>query len=159
MTVTIFGVDGGLSTGLAELRDGRKIFVMQDEPARVLTRLAERITLCTEAGHTILVAYELFRQSGRAVHSAQPEALETAVRAQTIAMAHGCQVVAQTPGEAKRIASTAFLKGTGLWTLPGEVGQEDANDANDAMRHAILALARNYATQFDILMVRAVSGR
>jgi hypothetical protein len=156
--IAIIGCDPGLSTGIGEiLADDMSIIrgkIFQGEPKDALTTLDDLLQFHARMQDQVIVACESFRQSGRAPLTSQPEALETAVRVSTIAETRGVRFVSQTPGDAKRVASNAFLQGTGLWVLPREVGQQDANDVNDALRHAVLAMSRYKATMFDRLMAR-----
>jgi hypothetical protein len=158
----IIAVDPGQSTGLAEILDEPEIgiqrgLIFQGTPREALVILNSRLQLHHDMGHTVIVACESFRQSGRAMVTPQPEALETSVRVSTIAEARGVRFLSQTPGDAKRVAPNALLQKTGLWVLPREVAQKDANDVNDAMRHCVLAMSRYKATMYDRLLVLAAS--
>jgi hypothetical protein len=155
--IAIIGVDPGLSTGVGEiLGDGPEIIrglIFQGPPKEALIVLNQRLQLHADMGHQVIIACESFRQSGRAPLTVQPEATETAVRVSAIAEARGVRYVTQPPGDAKRVAPNALLQGTGLWVLPREVNQKDADDVNDGIRHAVLAMSRYKATMFDRLMV------
>jgi hypothetical protein len=158
MTVYVIGIDGGRSTGMAEIARGKRSFYMQDEPDNVLTSLELRLAWHADEAHephTVLVAYEVYRQVGRAPVTRQPEAQDVARSVHDLAQRYGFPSVGQTPAEAKKIASDTFLRRAGLWTLPREVDQLDANDVNDAMRHAVLALARRHARLYEALLTRA----
>jgi hypothetical protein len=159
--IAIIGVDPGLSTGLAEILDGVKGLqqglIFQGEPESALRLLNERLSMHAGMDNQVIIACESFRQSGRAMLSPQPEAVETAVRVSTIADARGVRCLSQTPGDAKRVAPNALLQKTGLWVLPREVGQKDANDVNDGMRHAVLAMSRYKATMYDRLLAQAAA--
>jgi L-lactate utilization protein LutC len=157
VSVIIIGVDSGLSTGIAEIYGGRRGLVFQGPPADAINELTSRLEELEQEDHTVTVACELFRKTGRAAHTHQPEAEVTAVKAALVAEMHGARVVLQPPADAKRIASNALLQRSGLWTLPSEIGRKDANDVNDAMRHAVLAMSRYHASQFDSLLAYAAS--
>lgn len=160
----IIGVDPGLSTGLGEiLIDDNKAFrrgmIWQDEPKDSIKMLDSRLQYHAKRETQVIIACEAFRQSGRAPLTVQPEATETAVLVRHMAEMRGVRYVAQTPGDAKRVAPNVLLQATGLWVLPREVSQKDADDANDAMRHAVLAMSRYKATVFDRLMALAAGRR
>lgn len=158
MTVYVVGVDGGLSTGMAELGSGARLWYRQSDPDSALTELEERLAWHADTAHvphTVLVAYEVYRQAGRAPMTRQTEAQEVARSVHDLAQRYGFPSVGQTPAEAKKIAPDVFLRRAGLWTLPSEVGQADANDVNDAMRHAVLLLARRHARLYERLLTRA----
>lgn len=159
MTVYVIGVDGGLSTGLAEIGHGlRRSTFYQNTPDAALTMLEELLAHHTAESHnphTVLVAYEVYRQAGRAPITRQPEAQDVARSTQDLCRRYGVPSFGQTPAEAKKIASDVFLRRAGLWTLPSEVGADDANDVNDAMRHAVLLLARRHARLYEALLTRA----
>lgn len=54
---------------------------------------------------------------------------------------YGSRIRWRKPEQRKLIGdlprTEAFLKATGYWTLPSEVGYKDANDVNAAMMHAL----------------------
>jgi hypothetical protein len=71
--------------------------------------------------------------------------------ARGVARGFGARFELQDPAPAKAIASNTFLHRTGLWLTAKDVGALDADDANDATRHAVLALATHHATVFETL--------
>jgi hypothetical protein len=155
--LAIVGCDPGLSTGIGEiLGDGPEILrgmIFQGDPKDALKLLDGRLQHHAASGNQVIVACESFRQSGRAPLTVQPEATETAVLVRRMAEIRGVRFVSQPPGDAKKVAPNVLLQATGLWVLPSEVGQKDANDVNDAFRHAVLAMSRHKATMFERLMV------
>ena len=154
--LSIIGIDPGLSTGVGEILDGeRKGLIFQGEPKQALIKLNERLQLHADMGFEVIIACESFRQSGRAHVTSQPEATETAVRVSAIAEARGVRFLSQPPGDAKRVAPNWLLQAVGLWVLPHNIQQKDANDVNDGLRHAVLAMSRVRATMFDALLARA----
>jgi hypothetical protein len=162
MTVVIIGVDPGLSTGVSVLADARLSSAFQGMPEDALNELDGVLRRwtdhCTDTGTgTVLVACERFQAAGRSTHSHQPDAERVFARTAALASLYGVDFVEQTPADAKRIASDALLRRNGLWTLPRDVGCRDANDANDAMRHAVLLLARRRATMFNALLTQGAS--
>jgi hypothetical protein len=157
--IAILGIDPGLSTGIGEiLKDGPDILrgmIFQGEPKHALKILDGRLQHHASKGNQVIIACELFRQSGRAPLTVQPEATETAVLVRNMAEIRGVRFVGQPPGDAKRVCSNTLLQASGLWVLPSEVGQKDADDVNDGLRHAVLAMSRYRATMFDQLMALA----
>ena len=61
-------------------------------------------------------------------------------------------VALQTSADAARGFPNALLRRLGLYVTPSMVGQRDANDANSAVRHALLWLMRNRADLMEVLM-------
>lgn len=149
------GVDGGLSTGVAILREHELFGVFQGlwSDAFVwfddaLGRLAD-----LRPSVNVVVAAERFARGSRGnPHSAQPHAqwVYGAVAARCAAL--DVEFVTQSPGEAKLLAPNQLLCAAGLYVTPNRVGQPDANDANDAVRHAVLVTARRRAVAFDRLL-------
>lgn len=70
---------------------------------------------------------------------------------------YGSRVHWRKPEQRKLVGDLSrterFLKATGYWTLPSEVGQKDANDANAAMMHALGYLRdRGHRPTIDMLI-------
>jgi hypothetical protein len=150
-TIVVIGVDGGDSTGIAELTDGRKSFVFQGTPTDALNQLESRLSRARHPSVSVqlTIACERYISGGQHHRSHEPTAQEVHGVVKRMADLSGFRFASQGVAEAKGIASTTLLKNLGLWTTPFEVGQPDATDANMAMRHALLALARYHASLFD----------
>jgi hypothetical protein len=166
MSVLVIGVDPGLSTGVSVLAGRCRQSVFQGPVDKAVdylrSQLATFVPMDADDGSPryvrITVACERFQSSGRAALTVQPSVLAMAHSAEHLAGEFGVRFLLQSPADAKRIAPDALLRRSGLWTLPGEVGRKDANDANDATRHAVLVLARSHARIFGELMQSAMPG-
>jgi hypothetical protein len=158
MTVIVLGVDPGDSMGIAELSDGWRTFVFQGPPNQALDALEQRLARArhpsTAAGEITIACERFVPMQGRRM-SHQPTAQQLYGVVKRIAESRGIRFIAQGSSEARGIAPTQFMQAANLWTIPSELGLPDANDANMAMRHAILALAKYHATLFDQIHRRA----
>jgi len=156
MTTYFYGIDGGKSTGAVCIARQKIIWRRQATPEEILSELDARMARHGEhRSHPVLIGYEVFRQSGPARVTVQPEARDTAVRVEDLAARHGYLADGQTAADAKHMVPDSLLRAAGLWTLPSEIGESDANDVNDAARHALLVMARKRASEFDGLLQRA----
>jgi hypothetical protein len=63
-----------------------------------------------------------------------------------IATGHGAEWHLEASATAKRMAPNELLQRLNLWVTPADVGHDDAKDANDATRHAIVVLATRHAS-------------
>jgi hypothetical protein len=160
MTVVIVGVDPGSSTGLASLQDGRRGLVWQGPADQALDVLRNEISflLATHAELQLEVVCERFiqRQSPGLHLTHQPKALEVTGAVEDVCMQVGIPFTLQNPGDAKILASNHLLRSLSLYVTAREVGQNDSNDVNDAMRHVLLRLATKYATIMDELLKSAL---
>ena len=152
LTTFIVGVDPGDSTGFAVIRgDGFRVHVAQGPP-HVLDDFTERFRFLTYPGIDVLVACERFVVTiETARHSSQPTALQVTGVVQLIARTHDWPFYLQTPADAKKLVPNFLLRDLGLYVTPRDVERPDANDANDAVRHALLCLAQRRASAFDVL--------
>jgi hypothetical protein len=60
----------------------------------------------------------------------------------------------QAPGDAKGLAPTWRLRQLSLYVKPNMVDCPDADDANSAVRHALLLLARKHNTIYEKIISR-----
>jgi hypothetical protein len=149
----VIGVDPGASAGLAVIVEDALELVMQGTPKEVLQALQARLNQHRQ--DDVIVACERFIQlpSGRGrPMTHQPEAQMMVGRVEELCALYGRKVLMQAPVDAHAIGSNALLQKVGMWTTPAHVMQPDAKDANMAVRHALLALARYHATTFDRVM-------
>lgn len=155
-TTFAVGVDPGVSTGLAIVRgDGFRAHVQQGTPSVVLDDFSLRFPFLCTGGTDVLVGCEQFvvtEQTAR--NSAQPVPLQVIGIVQQLARLHDWTLRLQSPSSAKKLVTNELLRATGLWTTASDVGQHDANDANDATRHALTILASHRASLFDALLLR-----
>lgn len=126
----------------------------------VLGKLEEVVRQAALWQEDVLIAGERYTTTDRTgKRSAQPLPLRVLGSAEQLSYSYAnVEFTLQAPADAKKIAPNEFLRDAGFYTLPGDVGCPDANDVNDAARHALLALARRRALAFD-LVVQAVEQR
>lgn len=62
----------------------------------------------------------------------------------------------QSPGDAKKFCSNAQLRQFNFWSTGKTVNRPDANDVNDAARHAVFALATTRASAYDELLRESI---
>lgn len=149
----VVGVDGGLSTGITVLRDVELFAVYQGHWEDALEWLDDVTTRLHVTGCDVVIAAERFRHGAGSVRgSAQPHAARVYAAAEDLARRLGVKFSGQGPAEAKRLAPNALLRRVGLYLRGDQVGCPDANDVNDATRHAILYLARRRASVFQRLL-------
>jgi hypothetical protein len=149
----VFGVDPGDSTGIAVLRGVNLFACYQGDPEHALAWLPQLVDLLRSEGHRVAGAVERFVTGGRATgYSAQPTAQRVVGAVETLCHERDVPLDFQSPAEAKRLAPNGLLRAAGLYVKPSQVGQRDANDVNDAVRHALLLTARRYASVFDRLL-------
>lgn len=156
----IVGLDPGNSTGLHVLRllPEHKIAMTvsryQGPPAEALYRLELLVREAALRHGGILIAgerYTVTAETGK--RSAQPTPLKVLGQAEQLTYQYtNVEFILQTPADAKKLASNERLRDLGFYTHPRDVNCPDANDVNDAARHALLALARRRASIFDELL-------
>ncbi len=155
MSVIVIGVDPGKSTGIAAIRSGRLELVQQVPPDRVAGVIIEYLAYVdsTSIEQDTIIAYERFVTGPlTGARSAQPDALHLVGMLQLIAERFRCRLVSYGPDVTKRFASNALLKRLGMYVHPADVGRADANDANDAVRLALVALASKHARLYHSLL-------
>jgi hypothetical protein len=156
MSVVIIGVDPGLSTGVAEIVDGRMVRIFQGPGGQAMDLL--ELILGEHSGHTdrrVSVACERFIQGSQA-HSHQPEAQQIVGLVLRAGEKHDVTVDLQAPSDALAIGQGPLLQRAGLWPLPSDVQQADADDVRMAVRHAVLYMARHHASLFQRLVRSAL---
>jgi hypothetical protein len=97
------------------------------------------------------IAIERFTSNQRHT-SHQPVAQQVIGAVETVAGRYGVPVVQQGAADARGLTPDGDLRSHGLWVTGGDVGRPDANDANMAIRHALLLLAGEHATWFESLL-------
>ena len=152
MSVVIVGVDPGASAGVAALVDGRMTHIFQGPPGQAMDLIELVLSeFPRDAGHRVAVACERFVQGNQA-HSHQPEAQQMVGSVLRAAEQRGVPVDLQAPSDAHRIGQGLLLQRAGLWPLPSDVRQADADDVRMAVRHAVLYMARHHASLFQKLV-------
>lgn len=152
----VIGVDGGESTGVSVLRDVKLFAIFQGPWADALEWLDDVVDRVTEPDFGALdvaIAAECFTHGAGSVRcSSQPRAGRVYAAVEDLARRHEIEFAGQGPAEAKRIAPNELLRATGLYVTGRQLGTPDANDANDATRHAVLFIARRRASAFARLL-------
>lgn len=158
-TTYALGVDPGASTGLCVLRgDGVRLHVQQGTPSQVLDDLTLRLPFLVQVGVDVLVGCERYQDPGGGApgqrRTAQPAAQQAIGVVAQLARFHGWLFRLQAPADAKALVSSSMLRTLGLWATARDVERRDANDANDATRHALTVLAHHRASLFDRILTR-----
>jgi hypothetical protein len=155
-TTFAVGVDPGPSTGLSIIRgDGVRVHIQQGSPSAVLDDFSIRFPFLCAPGADVLVGCERFvvtEQTAR--NSSQPVPLQVIGIVEQLARLHDWTFKLQSPSDAKHFVHNDVLRNAGLWVTGRDVEQHDANDANDATRHALMVLATHRATMFDQILLR-----
>lgn len=152
--IFIVGIDPGDSTGLALFMDGNFMYAKQGPPSEIMTEVEVILTKGCRDEHRTIMAVERFT-SGRSHTTHQPVAQQVIGKVERAAEIYGARMVMQGAADAHAVADNGLLRQLGLLQTSADVGQPDANDANMAVRHALLTLSREYATQFEVLLRKA----
>lgn len=156
----VAGLDPGLSCGLFILKIVPQLNVAvpftryQGSHTEALRRLESVVRDAALWQESILIAGERFTVTGQTgKRSAQPLPLQVLGAAEQLAYQYAnVEFTLQTPADAKKLTSNERLRDVGFYTRASDVGCPDANDVNDAARHALLALMRRKASIFDELL-------
>lgn len=147
------GVDPGKSCGLSVLSDAEKLLIRQgtadlcmNDLESILGHYHTGLNLGTVEIEIGIERFTITPQTGR--RTQQTDALEITGVVDRLARVYGVVVHRQTISDVKKFAKNPLLRKLNLWTLPSEVQQPDANDANDATRHALYRYAMSHASQF-----------
>jgi hypothetical protein len=151
----VIGIDPGQSTGLVALRDGQLFGVRQGDWRSVMVTLRGLLHAAREDGVDAVIAIERFATTNRpGRRTTQPLATQICGAVDLLADVYGASVTRQSPADAKKLTTNTDLRNMGLWVRQTDVDRPDANDANDAMRHALLYLATYRATLYQKLRDR-----
>lgn len=154
-TTFAVGVDPGPSTGLFVLRgDGFVVHRQQGTPSQVLDDLALRLPFLCAFDADVLVGCERYVTDQTNHRTAQPVPLQVIGVVAQLARLHDWRLHMQAPADVKTLVPSALLRDLGLWSTGRDVEQRDANDVNDAARHALAVLAQRRASLFDALLKR-----
>lgn len=158
----IAGLDPGESTGLFVLRITPDVscdiaFRSQSDPKTALHQLEQIVRTAALWQENVLIAGERFTVTDKTgKRTAQPTPLKVLGAAEQLTYQYtNTEFILQSPADAKKLANNARLRELGFYTRASDVGRPDANDVNDAARHALLALARRKASIFDALLLAA----
>jgi hypothetical protein len=145
------GIDPGDSTGIAIFEDAELTFTYQGPPKDALRVFQARL-IHYEDDDVLIACERYIQQQGHGAMSHQPTAQQVVGKVQQIAESYGHVATLQAPSDAKHIVTQYQLKKAGLHIKPSAVDSPDANDVNMAVRHALLAMSRNWATLFDVVL-------
>lgn len=154
MATFIIGVDPGRSTGVAVLREGARFAVFQGSPTAAVTSLSSLLAHLHRSHDEVLIACERYQVGPTAgARTAQSVTHEVIGTVRMLAEVNRYELIIQSPGDAKRLAPNPVLRRLGLYVTKHDVQRPDSHDANDAMRHALLALATRHPVTFERLLV------
>lgn len=155
-TTFAVGVDPGPSTGLSIIRgDGFRMHVQQGTPSQVLDDFTVRFPFLCVPSADVLVGCERFVVTDQtAKRSSQPVPLQVIGVVEHLARVNRWTFRLQSPSDAKQLINNTMLHDMGLWSTGRDVEQRDANDANDATRHALTILAHHRSSMFDQILLR-----
>jgi hypothetical protein len=158
-TLWVAGLDPGNSTGLliTRVRAGQPCtpyLRFQGDPNQALHTLEAAVRQAALWQERVLIAGERFTVTDKTgKRTAQPTPLKVLGAAEQLSYQYAnVEFILQSPADAKKLANNARLRELGFYTRASDVGRPDANDVNDAARHALLALARRRASIFDALL-------
>lgn len=150
--VTI-GVDPGDSTGIAMLWNCQLWHVFQGKPEDAVTLI--ELTIDRFHGQDkgeVAIACERFVAMSTRGRTHQPTAQRVGGALEHLAKKNEIKFRWQGPADAWAIASNERLKQLGMLQTAESVKQPDANDANMAVRHALLYESSTHATAFHELL-------
>jgi hypothetical protein len=150
----VVGVDPGKSFGVVVLRDTRIILVSQGTAERGLAVINFAMHSREDVREPIVVACESFvvtPRGGRRTGIADTSELVGAVK-QLVSQQENVTLYMQSSSDAKHSFPNKLLRQLYFYVTPSMVFQADADDANSAMRHALLCLANHHATVFETLV-------
>lgn len=156
----IIGIDPGKSLGIAIMNFPRLATVYQGEIEHGIVWLREKLTDYSDIvdrdlsqPSRIYVALEKFiitPGTGRKRGATQTSALVGRME-EIVSKYPYCALYKQSVSDASRFSNT-LLRKLNLYVSPSQVGCKDSNDANSAVRHILLCLARNRADLFTKLI-------
>lgn len=153
----VIGLDPGDSTGLFIIIVGPSSAIRfrasQGDPTSQLELLEHRLEAARAQDADAHIACERYTVSARTGKLTQQSTPQRVIgRVETLAEKFDATFTLQSPGDAKAFCSNELLRRIGFWSKPSDVGCRDANDVNDAARHAVLMLAKTRASVFDRLI-------
>lgn len=149
----IIGIDPGKSLGIAVMDFPNLVGVYQGDVGFGIVYLKDTLSSITDGTNIVYVALEKFivtPGTGRRPGASQTSALVG--KLDNIAKEYAIKgVYLQSVSDASRF-SNDLLRKLKLYVCPAQVGCKDSNDANSAVRHILLCLARNRADLFTKLI-------
>lgn len=165
----IIGVDPGQSTGafIIDLYPASSDPIeyrieassrYQGPPDDVLGKLTVELEAARQNLVKVVIAVERFTvMPATSRMSQQPVPQQVIGKLATLAATYAVdKFFTQSPGDAKKFCPNKQLRQFDFWSTGKTVSCPDANDVNDAARHAVLALATTRATAYDALLRRSI---
>lgn len=154
MTALIIGVDPGKSLGVAIFRDTQLLYVFQGNVERGMRFITDALAEAREPGVTVDIACEQYILTpGGGRKTPQNDATLVIGGIQQLLTAYPDVTLSmQTSSAGRRVMPDYLMKRLGLFVLPRHVQQKDANDANSAIRHALLLMSRKHAQLYTTLL-------
>lgn len=153
MSSYIIGIDPGDSTGVAILHDGHLFMVGQDTPEKQMRLLDIALTHFRSMPESrVEVFIERYIGATRRAATRQVTAQEVIGEVRGLCRKHQVAFTQQGSSEAWACANNDRLRSLGWWQRGDDVGHSDANDANMAIRHALLGLLKTYPTVYERLL-------
>ena len=159
----VAGLDPGDSTGLLIIKLDDLLSVntlptvytrYQGPPGAALQLLELAVREAALWQENVLIAGERFTVTDKTgKRTAQPTPLKVLGAAEQLSYEYAnVEFTLQSPADAKKLAPNDVLRDLGFYTRASDVERPDANDVNDAARHALLGLMRKRASVFDALL-------
>lgn len=166
-SVMIIGVDPGESTGafIIDLYPSHvdppyvieASWRAQGPPDEVLASITTELVAARREYVDVIMGVERFTVMPATSRMTQQSTPQRVIgQLQALADEYGATFLLQTPGDAKKFCLNAKLRQFGFWSTGKMVGCPDANDVNDAARHAVFALAFTHASAYDALLTRSI---
>lgn len=143
----VFALDAGLSTGMAHARVNThgevEIVDLKQWKTHWIGSVDRILGMLTNAqGPDFTLVYERFdlRPGNKFLADLTTVKINSAVEYEAYRqewLSNRCTLVAQTPAQAKSLVKDTVLKALGWWPTGKTVGQPDADDARDALRHLV----------------------
>jgi len=155
MTLLVIGVDPGDSMGVGALRQDGLLptltYAAQGDPHHGMDAI-ELLLQHHAQTHTCVIACERYVNFTSRHRTHQPVAQQVMGATEHLAKRYDATFVLQAPADAWAVAPNHLLHQLGMWQTAKTVDAGDANDANMAIRHALVYLMRSHNTLFDALL-------
>jgi hypothetical protein len=152
--VYYIGIDPGKSVGLAVFHGIEMFKVTQATADVVLKELSEVLSSREPIDSYAYIGCERFVSLPRkGYHTNQPDTQTVIGQVTQLVSSHdNLEFSLQSPTDARHLMSAKRMRELRLWITPKQVGQRDANDANMAVRHAMLAMMLHNRNDFKALL-------
>lgn len=148
------GIDPGESVGLAAFRGAELLKVMQASPDVVIAELASILSRREHLDNFTYIGCERFVSLPRKGYHTNQPATQTVIGrvSQLVGAYANLELLLQSPADARHLMSDQKMRELGVWITPKRVGQRDANDANMAVRHAMLVMMTHNRNDYKALL-------